>query len=414
MMRILALAGKDLKQLFQNKQTILFILVMPVIFTILFGFMFGGTSGGIVEDPRLPVMVIDLDQSAYSQTVLDLIEVSTAIRPVLDEEQGENQLRAEVQDGHLPGLVIIPEGFMAQLTSQEIPTITIVENEDAIAVNLIIENEVRTAYNRMVNAALTAVFSQQAYQESTNFASEIEQQAYHQASIELVLLGWETPPVETRVTKANPVETDTAGNPLGENAFSQASPAMMAQFAIAGLIGAAEMLVSERRSRTMSRMLTTRISKTGILLGHYLAIFTMIFLQLIVLVLFGQFFLKLNYFGQPLATLALITVTAMATGAMGLLIGALAKTSDQAVILSLTPMFIFSGLGGAWLPLEFTSETVQAISKFTPVAWTMQGFKDVLIRGAGLAEVSQPLLALLGFTVVFFALAVWRFRFEGE
>jgi hypothetical protein len=37
-----------------------------------------------------------------------------------------------------------------------------------------------------------------------------------------------------------------------------------------------------------------------------------------------------------------------------------------------------------------------------------------LLRGAQLADITQPLLALLAFTVVFFGLAVWRFRFEGE
>ena len=99
---------------------------------------------------------------------------------------------------------------------------------------------------------------------------------------------------------------------------------------------------------------------------------------------------------------------------MGLLIGALAKTSDQGVILSLVPMFVFAGLGGAWVPLEYTNATVQAISKFTPVYWTMQGLQDILLRGAGLGELWPAALALLGFTVVFFGLAVWRFRFEGE
>ena len=51
-MRILTLAGKDLKQLFQNKQTAIFLLLMPVLFTTMFGFMFGGFSAGDQEDTR--------------------------------------------------------------------------------------------------------------------------------------------------------------------------------------------------------------------------------------------------------------------------------------------------------------------------------------------------------------------------
>jgi len=33
----------------------------------------------------------------------------------------------------------------------------------------------------------------------------------------------------------------------------------------------------------------------------------------------------------------------------GLLIGTLAKTDEQAIIYSLVPMFVFAGIGGAWV-----------------------------------------------------------------
>jgi ABC-2 type transport system permease protein len=128
---------------------------------------------------------------------------------------------------------------------------------------------------------------------------------------------------------------------------------------------------------------------------------------------FGQLFLRLDYFGQPLATLVVLATTAMATGALGLLVGALAKTSDQGVIFSLVPMFVFAGLGGAWVPLEYTNAAVQTIAKFTPVYWTLDALKDMLLRGAGMGDVWPAALALVGFTAAFFGLAVWRFRFEG-
>jgi ABC-2 type transport system permease protein len=413
-MRILTLAGKDLKQLFQNKQTTIFLLIMPVMFTLMFGFMFGGTSSGGEEDNRLPVGVLDLDQSALSETFVGLLDSSTAIRPVVDEEVEEQELRSLVEKGDLAGVVIIPVDFEQELDGQGFPILVLIAEESSLSTNVTVENSVTSAYNRLYNAVLTSAFSQQAYLEGNGFDSAADQQVYSDAAIDMALEAWQSPPVEVKRTQMQPESTEEEDDGYGDNAFAHSSPGMMAQFAIAGLIGAAEMLVSERRFRTMPRMLTTRISRAEILLGHFLAIFTMIFSQLLVLVVFGQLFLKLNYFGQPLATLALIVGTAMVAGALGLLIGALAKTSDQAVIFSLVPMFLFAGLGGAWVPLEFTNATVQAISKFTPIAWTMQGFKDILLRGAQFADITQPLLALVAFTVVFFGLAVWRFRFEGE
>ena len=100
---------------------------------------------------------------------------------------------------------------------------------------------------------------------------------------------------------------------------------MMAQFAIAGLIGAAGILVVEKKTRSVQRLLTTNMSRGQILAGHFLAMFAMIFLQLTVLILFGQLFLDLPYFGQPLATLLLTVATALFTASLGMLIGAVAK-----------------------------------------------------------------------------------------
>jgi len=42
----------------------------------------------------------------------------------------------------------------------------------------------------------------------------------------------------------------------------------------------------------------------------------------------------------------------------------------------------------------------------------MQGMLDILLRGEGLAGVLLPATVLLGFAAVFFAIGVWRFRYE--
>jgi ABC-2 type transport system permease protein len=100
---------------------------------------------------------------------------------------------------------------------------------------------------------------------------------------------------------------------------------------------------------------------------------------------------------------------ALCIAAMGLLIGILAHSDEQAVMFSLIPMFVFSGLGGAWMPLEVTGATFQAIGHVSPVAWAMDGFKNITTRGLGMNSVLLPVSALIGYAVLFFVLAAWRF-----
>jgi ABC-2 type transport system permease protein len=143
-----------------------------------------------------------------------------------------------------------------------------------------------------------------------------------------------------------------------------------------------------------------------------LAIFTLIFAQFVLLTSFGQFVLRVNYLYNPAAVMLVNFTAALCIGAMGLLIGIIAKSEEQAIIFSMLLMFINAGLGGAWIDLEITSSAFQAIGHLTPVAWAMDGYKNISIRGLGFTSVLLPSAALLGYAALFFTLAVWRFRKE--
>ncbi|MBN1887354.1 MAG: ABC transporter permease, partial [Thermoflexales bacterium] len=181
-----------------------------------------------------------------------------------------------------------------------------------------------------------------------------------------------------------------------------------------GLLTSAQIIVTERKSRALQRMLTTATRRVHILLGHYLATFALIVCQFMILITFGALALKVDYWRAPAATLLVAVSAAACIAALGLLIGVVAKSEEQAVTFSLVPMFVLSGLGGAWMPLEVTGATFQAVGHVSPVAWAMDGFKNVIIRGWGLESALLPAAALAGYAVVFFGLATWRLGHSEE
>jgi len=75
-------------------------------------------------------------------------------------------------------------------------------------------------------------------------------------------------------------------------------------------------------------------------------------------------------------------------------------------------MFVLAGVGGAWVPLEYTGRAFQAIGHLLPTAWAMDGFENIVIRGLGLESVWLPAGIMLACAVALFALAAWRFKFE--
>ena len=89
-MRILNLAGKDLLQITRDWKSALFLVVMPILFTLFFGFVFAPEQDG--DDPRLPVGLLNQDPAGSLAAGLnDLLTASDVVRPVTLDETGKDQ-----------------------------------------------------------------------------------------------------------------------------------------------------------------------------------------------------------------------------------------------------------------------------------------------------------------------------------
>jgi ABC-2 type transport system permease protein len=157
-------------------------------------------------------------------------------------------------------------------------------------------------------------------------------------------------------------------------------------------------------------MMSTSMRAWEIVAGHLLAMFTIVFLQETLLMVFGQLVLGVDYGREPLGTLLISAGLGLWIAAMGLLIGVFAKDDSQVVLYSLMAMFVFSALGGTWFPLEASSGAFAVIGKLMPSAWAMKGYQDILVRGLSGSFTYLPALVLLAYALGFFLMAVWRFR----
>ena len=300
-----------------------------------------------------------------------------------------------VADGDLAAAIIVPDGYGRAVLKDKTARLIVIADTSTSAWTTI-EAELLTLTSRLDGAVRTATIIEQIDAERMPFDYAFEQS----------LSAWDEPPIAIKETTSLAVKKTSNESA----ALAHTAPGMMLQFAIAGLLTAAQVIVTERKSRTLQRLLTTATRRVHIVLGHYLAIFLLIFTQFMILITFGQLALKVDYLRVPAATLLVAFSAALCISALGLLIGILARSEEQAIIFSLIPMFVFSGLGGAWVPLEVTGPTFQAIGHLSPVAWGMDGFENIVARGLGFESVLLPAAALIGYAVLFFILAVWRFR----
>ncbi|MFH1524386.1 MAG: ABC transporter permease [Chloroflexota bacterium] len=398
MIRIFDIAIKDLLQTLRDRKSLLFLLIMPIAFTLLFGLAFGGSSNSQTDD-RLPVGYLDQDNGTLSQDIRNLLTNSTVIRLDEDPQRSVADLDKLVAEEDLAAAIIVPAGYSQSVLDGTPLKLSVIADPSATA-TATIQGDIQASANRLLSAVRTAQIVVQTTNNPAAFDSALSD----------ALAAWQNPPIQMTVTSSAAIEVQS------ETGLSMAhsSPGMMLQFAIAGLIAAATVIVNERKTRSLQRLLTTATSRTHILLGHYLAMFMLIFGQFVLLIAFAQLLLKVNYLRLPLATLLVAIAAAACISALGLLIGVFAKSEEQTIIFVLIPMFVLSGLGGAWMPLEYTGATFQSIGHVSPVAWAMDGFKNIVARGLDFNSVLLPVAALAGYALFFFILAAWRFQRVSE
>jgi ABC-2 type transport system permease protein len=401
MKHVLAIVRKDLLQMMRDWKSAFFLLVMPIIFTLLFGFAFGGQPSA--EESRLPVAFFAADDGLESRALQAELAASPLL--ALDEAGDAAAVEAGVGDGtYAAGVVLPATAGGARMT----PTLFVLPGSSG---SQAARTEISAAVGRVQSAIETAEQATALRAQHLSAAGEEGRQQFFDETLAAAQTAWANPPVALAVTPIGALEQAPAGD---SNAYAQSSPAMMAQFAIAGLMGAAEIMVLERKSRALHRLLTTTVSRGEILLGHFLAMFILILVQLLLLMGFGQLILDLPYFAEPGASLLLAVATALFAAALGLLIGVLARKEEQVIVFSLIPMFVLAALGGAWLPLELMPVSFQRFAIWTPLARVVEGFKDVLVRGRGVEAVLPGVGLLAAYALVCLALVAMRFRSEAR
>ncbi len=398
MLRILDITLKDLLQLRRDFKTFLFLIIMPIIFTLLFGFAFGAFSNS-PSTSRLPVGYLDQDDSRVSRNLRDLLTASDVLSLDENSARSPNDLDRLVADKKLAAAIIVPHGYGKAMLKDKTCCLTVIA-DTSTSIWTTVQAELLARLSRLDSALRTATILEEIDSARMPFNYDLKQS----------LSAWDEPPIQV-VEITSPAVAKTSGN---TSALTHFAPGMMLQFAIAGLLTAAQVIVSERKSRTFQRLLTTATHRLQILLGHYLAILVMILAEFVLLIIFGQFVLNIGYLRLPGATLLVALSSAVCIAALGLLIGILARDEEQASTFSIIVMFVFSGLGGAWVPLDVVGATFRAIGHVTPVAWAMDGFENIVARGLGLHSVLLPAAALGGYAVLFFALAVWRLSTSEE
>jgi ABC-2 type transport system permease protein len=429
MIPLMALVRKDLRLFFADRRAVIMSFLAPILIASFFGYIFGGQSGKS-ETSRIPILVIDQDDSAISRAILAQLTTEKS----LDVKQSAAvAAREAVRKGKATVAIAIPKDFGADagrafFSSASKPEIGVMydpsHGPERSMVQGILTGDVMQVVSKemfsgqtgrdLVKETLPRIEKSSqlppAYRKTLRDLLQSvdkmnEQSASGQAS---GLGGGLSVPYEMRE------EVVTARKGVEYNGYAHAFGGMGVQFILFMGVDVGIGVLLQRQRGLWKRLRAAPLSR-GLLLGSR-ALSAALTAALILVVIFGfaRVVFNVRIEGSMAGFLAVCAAFSLMTATFGLMIAALGKTPEATRGLSILATLVLVMLGGSWVPTFIFPQWLQKITVIVPTRWAMDGLDAMTWRGQGFSDAVGPVAALLLFSLLFGALAVTRFRWEAE
>ena len=206
--------------------------------------------------------------------------------------------------------------------------------------------------------------------------------------------------------------------PAGEreeipSGYAQTIPGTMVMFTLLVLLTSGSiLLVIERRKGLLRRLASTPISRSSVVLGKWIGKMALALIQLVFAMLAGALMFDMGWgYSLPMVCLVLFSWAAFCTSA-AIFLANHARSEGQMAGIGVISSMVLAALGGCWWPIEVTSEWMQALARWLPTGWTMGALHHLVSFGHGPETAMGAVLALLSGALVLGALAARGFRFQ--
>jgi ABC-2 type transport system permease protein len=192
-------------------------------------------------------------------------------------------------------------------------------------------------------------------------------------------------------------------------------PSSLVMFAFFLVLTAGWLFAGERRQGTLKRLRAAPLARWQILLGKLLSCYVVSVVQGAFVLLAGRLVFGMSWGPEPLWLAPVVLCTSLAAMGLALLVAALARTEMQVALYGTVLVLVLALVSGALTgDRSLWPESVQELTRFTPQAWALDAYLQLLANAAGpdLRLVAQACGVLVLFGVLFTTLAWWRLRLE--
>jgi ABC-2 type transport system permease protein len=369
--RLLAVARKEVIQIFRDARSLIIVVLMPAILVLLFGY------GVNLDLKGLPVYVMDRDGSQQSQDLLKRFQESEyfhVARVVTDYAE----LTRALDDGHAKMGLVIPWDFSQRLRDgRPVEIQALVDGSDDNTANVLIG------------------YSQAVVQ---GYSADVE-------------INWLRARGVAMQPAAMSVETRTWYN---ENLESSAFiiPGVLALvMSVIGAFLTSLTIAREWERGTMEQLISTPVTAMEILLGKLAPYFALGMFDTIISALIAIYWFHVPFRGSWVTLMAASAMFMVVVLSLGFFISVLAKNqfaaSQIALLITFLPAFLLSGF---LFSIEQMPIALQWITRILPARYYVSVLKKIFLKGTSASMLFADLVPLAAFAFVLALLATRSFH----
>ena len=185
---------------------------------------------------------------------------------------------------------------------------------------------------------------------------------------------------------------------------------LVALVTIIGSLLTAQNLAREKEVGTIEQLNVTPISRAQFITAKLLPFWVLALIDLVLGLIVGRLILGIEIRGNPLLLIACAAVYLIVPLGIGLWISTLVDTQQQAMFVNFFLTMIYLLMSGLFTPIESMPHWLQVASLLNPVRHFVAISRGILIRGAGLTQIGQPLAILAVYGAVVLTLAVRQYH----
>jgi len=183
----------------------------------------------------------------------------------------------------------------------------------------------------------------------------------------------------------------------------------------AGVFGTAFIFISLRQTLVIKRFFATPVSKAVIILGESLSRLTFSIFSSVIIILIGTFFFGFTLVNGVVTFINMIILSVIALIVFlgfGFVVSGIAKNENAvppiANLITL-PQFL---LAGTFFPISNFPEWLQPVSRALPLTYLNEALRKISFEGASIFDVWYNILILVIWGIIVYAIAVKVFKWE--